>query len=104
MVRAALSYVGRPVRLWRCGAWTAAGGWQEMQRVHFRFRDGSGLGARLVAIADVPDLDLLPAMLPGRPSVTFRAGTEFPLQMLALWLASWPVRWGWSVTEIDVAQ
>ena len=29
VVRAALSYVGRPVRLWRCGGWTAASGWQE---------------------------------------------------------------------------
>jgi hypothetical protein len=27
--------------------------------------------------------------------VTFRAGTELGFQMLALWLLSWPVRWGW---------
>ena len=95
VVRAALSYVGRPVRLWRCGGWTSAAGWQEMKRVSFRFRDGTGFGPRLVAIAEVPDLDLLPSMLPGRPGVTFRAGTESAMQMLALWLASWPVRWRW---------
>ncbi|HEX5183775.1 MAG TPA: DUF4166 domain-containing protein [Allosphingosinicella sp.] len=95
VVRAVLSYVGRPVLLWRSGRWTAAAGWQEMERTCFRFRDGSGLGSRLVAIADVPDLDLLPAMLPGRPSATFRAGTDSAPQMRGLWLASWPVRWGW---------
>ncbi|HEY1606365.1 MAG TPA: DUF4166 domain-containing protein [Allosphingosinicella sp.] len=95
VVRAVLSYVGRPVRLWRSGRRTAAAGWQEMERTSFRFRGGAGLGNRLVAIADVPDLDLLPAMLPGRPSATFRAGTDSALQMVGLWLASWPVRWGW---------
>jgi NAD(P)-dependent dehydrogenase (short-subunit alcohol dehydrogenase family) len=95
VVRAALSYVGRPVRLWRCGRWASVPGWQEMRRTPFPLRDGSGLRGRLAAIADVPDLDLLPAMLPGRPSVTFRAGTESSLQMHVLWLASWPVRWGW---------
>jgi NAD(P)-dependent dehydrogenase (short-subunit alcohol dehydrogenase family) len=95
IVRAALSYVGRPVLLWRAGRWSHGHGWQEMVRASFLFRDGSGLRGRLAAIADVPDLDLLPAMLPGRPSVTFRGGTESGLQMGALWLASWPVRCGW---------
>jgi NAD(P)-dependent dehydrogenase (short-subunit alcohol dehydrogenase family) len=95
LVRAALSYVGRPVRLWRAGRWTLGHGWQDMVRTPFLLRDGDGLRGRLAAIADVPDLDLLPAMLPGRPSVTFRAGTESGAQMLGLWLASWPVRWGW---------
>jgi hypothetical protein len=46
-----------------------------------------------VALADVPDLDLIPDMLPGRPAVTFRAGTEIALQILGLWLLSWPIRW-----------
>ena len=95
VMSAILSYVGRPVRLWRGGRWTRSRGWQEMRREDFVFADGSGLRGRLVAIADVPDHDLLPDLLPGRPSVTFRAGTELSFQMRALWLASWPVRWGW---------
>ena len=95
VIAAALSYAGRPVRVWRGRRWTDAAGWQEMRREAFRFADGSGLAGRLVAIADVPDLELLPALLPGRPSVTFRAGTELAFQMRMLWLASWPVRWGW---------
>lgn len=95
VVSAILSYVGRRVRLWRAGRWTHVHGWQEMRRQDFLLADGSGLRGRLVAVADLPDCELLPALLPGRPSVTFRAGTELGFQMRALWLASWVVRWGW---------
>jgi hypothetical protein len=95
VVAAILSYVGKPVVVWRAGRWTRVHGWQEMRREDFRFADGGGLGGRLVAVADLPDCELLPEMLPGRPAVTFRAGTELGFQMISLWLASWPVRWGW---------
>jgi hypothetical protein len=95
VVAAILSYVGRPVRLRRGGRWSQAWGWQEMRREDFALSDGTTLRGRRVAIADVPDHELLPGMLPGRPAVTFRAGTELGFHMLALWLASWPVRWGW---------
>ncbi|MDF7774909.1 DUF4166 domain-containing protein [Sphingomonas sp. AOB5] len=91
---AILSYVGRPVRLWRGKRWETAYGWQEMQREDFVTADGV-LRGRLVAIADVPDHAIAPERLAGRPAVTFRAGTELDFQMLALWLMSWPVRWGW---------
>jgi hypothetical protein len=93
VARAILSYVGQPVRLWRGGAWITAFGWQDMQRVDLTLSDGSGIRGRLVGIADVPDHDLMPAMLPGRPGMTFRAGTELAFQMRGLWLASWLVRW-----------
>ncbi|HEV2747599.1 MAG TPA: DUF4166 domain-containing protein [Allosphingosinicella sp.] len=95
VVAAILSYVGRPVRLWRGGRWTHAYGWQEMRREDFLLPGVGGLRGRLVAVADLPDCELLPALLPGRPAVTFRAGTELGFQMRARWLASWPVRWGW---------
>jgi hypothetical protein len=95
VIAAVLSYVGRHVPLWRGGRWTQGFGWQEMLREDFIFADGSGLRGRLVALADLPDCTLLPELLPGRPAVTFRAGTESAFQMVALWLASWAVRWGW---------
>ncbi|MCW3837046.1 DUF4166 domain-containing protein [Sphingomonas canadensis] len=99
---AILSYVGRPVKLWRGRRWATGWGWQEMRRQDFLLPDGTGLRGRLTGIADVPDHAILPEALPGRPAVTFRAGTELGFQMRTLWLASWPVRWGWiaSLTKL----
>jgi hypothetical protein len=91
---AILSYVGKPIRLWRGQRWSEGVGWQELRRERFALSDGSSLGRRWLALADVPDLDLLPARLPGRPAVSFRAGTELTVQTIGLWCASWPVRWG----------
>ena len=92
---AILSYVGRPIALRRAGRWTARPGWQELRRERFALADGTVIYDRLVALADVPDLALLPERVAGRPAVTFRAGTELAVQNLILWLASWPVRWHW---------
>ena len=92
---AILSYVGRPVRLRRGGRWTRAFGWQELRRIGFEVEGAPPLRGRLVALADVPDLALLPGRLPGRPAVSFFAGTDAPWHNLGLWLLSWPVRWRW---------
>ena len=94
VTRAILSYVGRPVRLWRGQAWRTGHGWQELGRILFRIRGAPPLRRR-VAICDVPDLTLLPERYPGGPAVRFRAGTELDVQNVGLWLLSWPVRWGW---------
>lgn len=92
---AILGSVGQPLRLWRGGRWRTRHGWQELRRSSIALRGGASLGARWLALADVPDFDLLPERVRGRPAVTFRAGTELSIQMAVLWLASWPVRWGW---------
>ncbi len=95
VTQAILSYLGRPVRLWRGGRWTAGRGWQELRRATFRIAGRAPLSGRLVALADVPDLDLLPARLAGGPAVTFHAGTDVALHNLGLWMLSWPIRWRW---------
>lgn len=87
---AILSYAGKPIRLWRGRREAQGYGCQEVRRERF-----GAAGWRWIALAEVPDCDLLPAQLPGRPSLTFRAGNDLGFQMLALWLMSWPVRWGW---------
>lgn len=91
---AILSYVGKPVRLWRGRRWVDETGWQRLKRVQYHVA-GKRRISRLVALADVPDHELVPRTIKGRPAVIFRAGPEFSLQLLALWLFSWPVKWGW---------
>lgn len=91
---AILSYVGKPVRLWRGRRWQEAMGWHMLKRETYVVAGHRPL-RRLVALADVPDHDLLVGSTAGRPSATFRAGPEFAFQTLALWLLSWPVVWGW---------
>jgi NAD(P)-dependent dehydrogenase (short-subunit alcohol dehydrogenase family) len=99
---AILSYVGKPVRLWRGRKWRALRGWRDLKRQ--RFDRAGGLGfTRLVALADVPDHDLGPSMIAGRPAVTFRAGPEFAFQTLALWLLSWLVSCGWMASLTPIA-
>lgn len=90
---AILASVGKPLPLWRGGRWTVGHGWQQMGRARLELSDGTSLGNRLVGLADVPDLTLLPARLPGRPAVTFHAGTELAFQNRVVWLASFVGRW-----------
>ncbi|MBN8952605.1 MULTISPECIES: SDR family oxidoreductase [unclassified Rhizobium] len=99
---AILSYVGKPVRLWRGRRWRNVIGWHMLKRETYAIAGHRPL-RRLVALADVPDHDLLVEGIVGRPSVLFRAGPEFAFQTLALWLLSWPVAWGWltSLSEIS---
>jgi hypothetical protein len=94
VTRAILSYAGRPLRLRRGAAWRLGHGWQELGRIAFRVPGAKPL-RRWVALCDVPDLDLLPGLYPGRPAARFRAGTELAIETVGLWLLSWPVRWRW---------
>lgn len=93
VARAILSYVGQPIRLWDGARWVTGYGWQAMQRFTARINGALPVRNRLVALADVPDLDGLVHSLPGHPAVRFHAGTELSVQMLALWLLGWLVRW-----------
>lgn len=94
VTKAIFSYIGKPVPLWHGRRETAGHGWQDLQRLDFTVAGEPPLRDRIVGLADVPDLTLLPHRLPGKPAVSFRAGTEMAWQNLMLWLASWPVRWG----------
>ena len=94
VTEAILSYVGKPVRLWRGGRWDTGFGWGELVRQGYTVEGCEEIHPRLVGLADVPDLDLLPDRLPGRPAVLFRAGAEFDHQNRALWLLGWVVRLG----------
>ena len=92
---AILGQVGKPFRIWRGGREATVYGWQDPIRVDFVVPGLRPLKQRRVALVNVPDVALTPDRLPGKPSVTFRAGTELDVQNMALWLLSWSVRWGW---------
>ena len=99
---AILDGVGQAMRVCKGARWVTRFGWQDLHAVPFAL-PGRAAFRRLVARADVPDLDLLVARLSGNPSVGFFAGTESRLANLALWLASWPVRWRWLASLAGLA-
>ncbi len=100
---AILSYLGKPVRIWRGRQWRQETGLQSIRRERYAIAGHDPL-SRLVALADVPEHEILPAELPGQPATTFRAGPEFGFQLIALWLLSWPVRWGWLRSAVPLAR
>lgn len=102
--KAILSYVGKAIKIRRGGQWQMGYGWQDLRDVRFTLTDGSGTGKRLVGLADVPDLDLVPGQFDTEPAVSFHAGTELTVQNRTLWLASWAVRWGWIDSLAPIAK
>ncbi|MFN5269839.1 MAG: DUF4166 domain-containing protein [Hyphomonadaceae bacterium] len=101
VAKAILSYAGQKLSLWRGQAWTNGFGWQELSRTTFEVAGRRPL-SRLVALAEVPDHEIWPAILTGKPAVTFKAGTESAFQMLGLWLLSWMVRWKWFASLVGL--
>ncbi len=94
VVRSALSYAGQPIRVWQAGQWEHQPGWSLARRERFAVPGVAPL-TRRVALAEVPDLELFPALFPGAPATLFRGGSEFSLQMRALALLGWVVGKGW---------
>jgi hypothetical protein len=78
-----LSYAGKPFKRLRLGRWSDAWGWQGLKRIRF-----AGVGTRLAAACDVPDLELFPKRYPGVRTVEFRAALELGVQTIALSLAA----------------
>ncbi len=89
VVRAILSYAGRPVRVFTHGAWRTRPGWGMTVR-----RDMPGLGRRWLSLVETPDLDIVPARFMVTSSAVLRAGLEMPLLHLGLLATSLPVRLG----------
>jgi hypothetical protein len=90
VVRAILSWAGRPVHVFRDGGWTTAPGWSGTCRI-----DIPGLGARLAALCETPDLDLMVERYQPRVAAEFLAGLELGILHHGLALATLPVRRGW---------
>ncbi len=89
VVRAILSYAGRPIPVFTGGSWTMRRGWSMTVRPSF-----PGIGRRAVALADTPDLDIVPARFAVAQEAVFRAGLELGVLHHGLDLASLVVRVG----------
>jgi len=87
VIRAILSYAGKPLRVFEDGSWVLRPAWGRPTRREIR-----GLGARWLSLCETPDLDVVVQRLAVRRTVTFRAGLELPLLHFGLVVASLAVR------------
>jgi saccharopine dehydrogenase-like NADP-dependent oxidoreductase len=69
-----LTYVGRPVRVWKDGQWCEMTGWGAGEFIDFP----RPVGRRRVQLCDVPDLELFPQLFEAE-SIIFKAGVELTL-------------------------
>jgi hypothetical protein len=79
VMRAILSYAGRPVRLLEDGAWRSRPGWSLLHRKLM-----PGLGGRWLSLCETPDLDIVPQRFPAVRTVRFFGGLELGLLHLGL--------------------
>lgn len=103
VAEAALSYAGKPVRLWRGQRWVEQAGWHAIRREKYSVPGRKPI-RHLVALADIPDYDIMPETLPGRPATIFRLGSDSALQVIALWLLAWLVKLGWMRSALGWAR
>lgn len=76
LMKAILSWVGAPVRVFERGCWRTRSGWSDCGVM-----DVPMLGRRRFALAETPDLDLLPARHKPRDTALFMAALElWPMQ------------------------
>ncbi len=85
VTQAVLAQSGQPVRCFSGGAWTRRRAWMGARRVSL-----PGLGRRLAALADTPDLDMLPTL--AREEGLFYASVEPAILTRLVGLAAWAVR------------
>jgi hypothetical protein len=89
VVRAILSYLGRPVRVFADGSWREHSGWGLPARIVL-----PGIGARRAALCETPDLDVLHQRYRPRRAAIFRAGLELAVLQRGLEALAWCVRLG----------
>ncbi|MBS0384001.1 MAG: DUF4166 domain-containing protein, partial [Proteobacteria bacterium] len=89
VMKAVLSWTGAPAAVWEEGEWRIRHGW-----THCADIDVPGLGRRRFALAETPDLDLIPARYAPRDTALFMAGLEAPLMQRGMEVMSALRRWG----------
>jgi hypothetical protein len=88
VMKAILTWVGAPVRVFEGGAWRERVGWSDCGLF-----DVPKLGRRRFALTEVPDLDLIPARYTPRETALFMAGLELPLMQRGMEFVAALRRW-----------
>ncbi|MEO0568924.1 MAG: saccharopine dehydrogenase NADP-binding domain-containing protein [Pseudomonadota bacterium] len=91
VIKAVLSYAGRPVPVWRDGKLQHAVGWSGGASLNIE-----GLGKRRVALVETYDAELLGPRYEVRDYVRFRAGLEARIEQRGLETFSWIRRHGFN--------
>lgn len=89
VMKAILTWVGAPVRVFEDGAWRIRSGWSDCGAI-----DVPMLGKRRFALAETPDLDLMPARYAPRDVALFMAGLELWLMQRGMEFVGALRRWG----------
>lgn len=89
VMKAILSWVGAPVRVFEDGAWHERSGWSDCGVI-----DVPQLGRRRFALVETPDLDLIPTRYNTRDTAWFMAGLELPLMQRGMEVVGAFRRWG----------
>ena len=97
VIRAILSYAGRPVNVWRYGRWEGVPGWGLLKRLSIE-----GLGKRFASLVETPDLDIVRMRYPSVRHAIFRGGVELSVLHLGLTLLTLPVRGG-AIRSLETA-
>lgn len=89
VVKAILSYVGRPIPGWNDGLPAQRIGWSNLHRRTLSIPGLAPLRNRWFSACDAPDLTLFPQHVPQLKVVEFYAGLELSILHLGLSLLSW---------------
>lgn len=89
VMKAILAWVGAPVRVFEEGGWRERPGWSDCGKL-----DVPMLGRRRFALAETPDLDLIPARYAPRDAALFMAGLELWLMQRGMECVGALRRWG----------
>jgi len=94
VMRAILSYAGRPVDIREDGAWRTRYCWTDLHRKQLSVSDSDRLNRRFFSLCDVPDLELWPQRFPDIGSVRFSAALEPAFLHFGMAALAWLVRLG----------
>jgi hypothetical protein len=84
-----LAYAGRPIKQLKAGKVHEVPGWMDLT-----LRKIPGMGTRLLANVDAPDIDVFASRYEAR-TLRFKAGSGLKLGVIANYLLAWTVRRGW---------